>query len=89
MAFTQDNTVHFMKFNFLSTSDSIPFHIVPPSKCCVETEQRERGPVVDLDVGVSHGVVLEPHELKVQDWREAEEDHALPGLLQGGVGSGE
>ncbi len=53
---------------------------------CRNRAERERGPVVDLDVGVSHGVVLEPHELKVQDWREAEEDHALPGLLQGGGG---
>ncbi len=69
----------------------IRFHSIshcPPFKmlCRNRAEQRERGPVVDLDVGVSHGVILEPHELKVQDWREAEEDHALPGLLQGGVG---
>jgi len=39
-------------------------------------------PVIDLDVGISDRVVLEPHEMKVQHRRKAKEHHTLLGFLQ-------
>ena len=39
-------------------------------------------PVVDLDVGICEGVVLEPHQLQVQDGRKRQEDDAFLSLLK-------
>ena len=39
-------------------------------------------PVIDFDVGVCDRIVLESHELEVEDGREVEEDNAFLGLLQ-------
>ena len=39
-------------------------------------------PVIDFDVGVSGGVVLEAHELQVEHRRKTEEDDALLCFLQ-------
>jgi hypothetical protein len=45
-------------------------------------DSHKHEPVVELDGAVGHWVVLEPHEVEVQDRRKRGEDDALLGILK-------
>lgn len=48
-------------------------HVYVHSTCCA--------PVVELDVGVCQWVVLEAHQMQIEDGRKADKYHTFLGLL--------
>ena len=38
-------------------------------------------PVIDLNIAISDWIILKPHQMQVQHWRELDEDHTLLCLL--------